>query len=74
MFVRISPLISFIAAPRVLGSMEATTIVTRGGCRTRRIEAMPAKVHPCGASGTGQSDPARDLKKLSPADHGYTSY
>ena len=30
MFVRISPLISFIAAPEVLGSMEATTIVTRG--------------------------------------------
>ena len=30
MFVRISPLISFIAAPKVLGSIEATTIVTRG--------------------------------------------
>ena len=30
MSVRISPLISFITAPEVLGSMEATTIVTRG--------------------------------------------
>ena len=37
MFVRISPLISFIAAPRVLGSMKATTIVTRG-------ETFPANV------------------------------
>jgi DNA invertase Pin-like site-specific DNA recombinase len=31
MIVRNVPLISFIAAPRVLGSKEATTIVTRGG-------------------------------------------
>jgi hypothetical protein len=30
MIVRNVPLISFIAAPRVLGSKEATTIVTRG--------------------------------------------
>jgi hypothetical protein len=30
MSVHIEPLISFIAAPRVLGSMKATTIVTRG--------------------------------------------
>ena len=30
MSVHIWPLISFIAAPEVLGSMEATTIVTRG--------------------------------------------
>src|SRR5690606_238398 len=33
MSVHIEPLISFIAAPRVLGSMKATTIVTRGGTR-----------------------------------------
>jgi hypothetical protein len=30
MLVRIEPLSSFIAAPGVLGSMEATTILTRG--------------------------------------------
>jgi glutamate dehydrogenase/leucine dehydrogenase len=30
MIVRNVPLISFIAAPRVIGSKEATTIVTRG--------------------------------------------
>ena len=30
MFVRIVPLQSFIATPKVLGSIKATTIVTRG--------------------------------------------
>jgi hypothetical protein len=37
LFVRISPLISFIAAPRVLGSIEAITIVTRGVSRWREL-------------------------------------
>jgi hypothetical protein len=36
MIVRNVPLISFIAAPRVLGSKEATTIVTRGGLFTNK--------------------------------------
>jgi len=36
MFVHISPLISFIAVPEVLGSMDATTIVTRGERELRR--------------------------------------
>jgi hypothetical protein len=35
MIVRNVPLISFIAAPKVLGSKEATTIVTRGGVLKR---------------------------------------
>ena len=34
MSVHIEPLISFIAAPGILGSMKATTIVTRGGFRS----------------------------------------
>ena len=33
MFVRIVPLLSFIAVPKVLGSIEATSIVTRGGLK-----------------------------------------
>ena len=36
MSVHIEPLISFIAAPRVLGSMKATTIVTRGELKGRK--------------------------------------
>ena len=42
MFVRISPLISFIAAPKVLGSMEATTIVPREELLTIKVpDATP---------------------------------
>src|SRR5438094_5111571 len=52
MLVRIEPLSSFIAAPGVLGSMEATTILTRGEtfegwCKCQAIDPaalMPAEL------------------------------
>jgi cyclic beta-1,2-glucan synthetase len=40
MIVRNVPLISFIAAPRVLGSKEATTIVTRGEVATELADTL----------------------------------
>jgi type II restriction enzyme len=44
MSVHIEPLISFIAAPRVLGSMKATTIVTRGAVLTLPGYFRPTKL------------------------------
>jgi hypothetical protein len=41
MIVRIVPLLSFIAVPRVLGPKKATTIVTRGRCSKDRFREKP---------------------------------
>ena len=40
MIVRSVPLISFIAAPRVLGSKEATTLVTRGADHHMEVKSF----------------------------------
>lgn len=47
MIVRNVPLISFIAAPRVLESKEATTIVTRGGWEAPFLLACSATYADC---------------------------